>query len=99
MSGQDETKSLKEKVLSILPTHDSSRTKDFDNQSVRTFDDASSKGSRARATSQTASIPYNGILAPERDLFRNIDHSQEISALAVAAAAKDMPNKEFNGGF
>lgn len=38
MSGQDDTKSLKEKVLSILPSHDSSRAKEFDNNSVRTFE-------------------------------------------------------------
>jgi hypothetical protein len=38
MSGQDDTKSLKEKVLSILPSHGSSKAKDFDNDSVRTFE-------------------------------------------------------------
>ncbi|KAJ5221599.1 uncharacterized protein N7469_010486 [Penicillium citrinum] len=63
MSGQDDTKSLKEKVLSILPSHDASRAKEFDNES---------KGP-----------------------FRSIDRSQEISALAVAAAARDMPGRQF----
>ncbi|KAJ5089632.1 hypothetical protein N7532_008316 [Penicillium argentinense] len=54
MSGQYDNKSLKEKVLSILPSHGSSKAKDFDNDSA-------------------------------------------ISALAVAAAGKDMPGKWMGG--